>query len=77
MQKEKNNTNMENRTYENVGSKNVLPYQEEHPEVAQDIRDMVANFMEDLANSIPDERYKAGDTWTGQKKKYNKRISKF
>lgn len=70
-------TNMENRTYGNVGNKNVLPYAEEHPEVAQDIKDMAANFMEDLANSIPGERYKAGDTWTGQKRSTTKELANF
>lgn len=70
-------TSMENRTYENVGNKNVLPYAEEHPEVAQDIKDMAANFMEDLANSIPGERYKTGDTWTGQKRSTTKELANF
>ncbi|MCI5588856.1 MAG: hypothetical protein MR384_13395 [Lachnospiraceae bacterium] len=70
-------TSMENRTYENVGNKNILPYAEEHPEVAQDIKDMAANFMEDLANSIPGERYKAGDTWTGQKRSTTKELANF
>lgn len=73
----KTSTSMENRTYENVGNKNVLPYAEEHPEVAQDIKDMAANFMEDLANSIPGERYKAGDTWTGQKRSTTKELANF
>lgn len=70
-------TSMENRTYENVGNKNILPYAEEHPEVAQDIKDMAANFMEDLASSIPGERYKAGDTWTGQKRSTTKELANF
>ena len=73
----KTSTSMEKRTYENVGNKNVLPYAEEHPEVAQDIKDMAANFMEDLANSIPGERYKAGDTWTGQKRSTTKELANF
>ena len=73
----KTSKSMENRTYENVGNKNILPYAEEHPEVAQDIKDMAANFMEDLANSIPGERYKAGDTWTGQKRSTTKELANF
>lgn len=68
---------MEDRTYENVGNKNVLPYQAENPEISQDIKDMAANFMEDLACSIPGERYKAGDTWTGQKRSTTKELSNF
>lgn len=73
----KTSKSMENRTYENVGNKNILPYAEEHPEVAQDIKDMAANFMEDLANSIPGERYKTGDTWTGQKRSTTKELANF
>ena len=68
---------MEDRTYENVGNKNVLPYQAENPEISQDIKDMAANFMEDLAYSIPGERYKAGDTWTGQKRSTTKELANF
>ena len=70
-------TSMEKRTYENVGNKNVLPYAEEHPEIAQDIKDMAANFMDDLANSTPGERYKTGDTWTGQKRSTTKELANF
>lgn len=73
----KTSTNMEKRTYENVGNKNILPYAEEHPEVAQNIKDMAANFMDDLANSIPGEKYKAGDTWTGQKRSTTKELANF
>lgn len=73
----KTSTSMGNRTYENVGNKNILPYAEEHPEVAQDIKNMAANFMDDLANSIPGERYKAGDTWTGQKRSTTKELANF
>lgn len=75
--KPENHTNMEDRTYENVGNKNVLPYQTENPEISQDIKDMAANFMEDLAYSIPGERYKAGDTWTGQKRSTTKELANF
>lgn len=75
--KPENHTNMEDRTYENVGNKNVLPYQAENPEISQDIKDMAANFMEDLAYSIPGERYKAGDTWTGQKRSTTKELANF
>lgn len=75
--KPENHTNMEDRTYENVGNKKVLPYQTENPEISQDIKDMAANFMEDLACSIPGERYKAGDTWTGQKRSTTKELANF
>lgn len=75
--KPENHTNMEDRTYENVGNKNVLPYQTENPEISQNIKDMAANFMEDLAYSIPGERYKAGDTWTGQKRSTTKELANF
>lgn len=75
--KSENHTNMEDRTYENVGNKKVLPYQTENPEISQDIKDMAANFMEDLACSIPGERYKAGDTWTGQKRSTTKELANF
>lgn len=75
--KPENHTNMEDRTYENVGNKNVLPYQAENPEISQDIKDMAANFMEDLAYSITGERYKAGDTWTGQKRSTTKELANF
>lgn len=71
------NISMEDRTYENVGNKNVLPYAEEHPEISQDIKDMAANFMEDLANSLPGERYKAGETWTGQKRSTTEELANF
>ena len=75
--KETNALNMEDRTYTNVGNKNIKPYSEEHPELAQDIKDMAANFMEDLAYSLPGKRYKAGDTWTGQKRSTTKELADF
>ncbi len=75
--KNTNALNMEDRTYMNVGSKNIKPYSEEHPELAQDIKDMAANFMEDLAYSLPGKRYKAGDTWTGQKRSTTKELADF
>ena len=69
--------NMEDRTYDNVANKNVLPYAEEHKEISQDIKDMAANFMEDLEYSLPGKRYKAGDTWTGQKRSTTKELAEF
>ena len=75
--KNTNALNMEDRTYTNVGNKNIKPYSEEHPELAQDIKDMAANFMEDLAYSLPGKRYKAGDTWTGQKRSTTKELADF
>lgn len=75
--KDTNALNMEDRNYTNVGSKNIKPYSEEHPELAQDIKDMAANFMEDLAYSLPGKRYKAGDTWTGQKRSTTKELADF
>ena len=59
---------MEDRTVENVSDKNVKSYQSDFPEIATDIQEMAVNFQEDLANSIPGERYRTGDTWTGQKR---------
>lgn len=75
--KNANTLNMEDRTYANVGNKNIKPYLEEHPELSQDIKDMAANFMEDLAYSLPGKRYKAGDTWTGQKRSTTKELADF
>lgn len=75
--KNTNTLNMEDRTYANVGNKNIKPYSEEHPELSQDIKDMAANFMEDLAYSLPGKRYKAGDTWTGQKRSTTKELADF
>lgn len=72
-----NALNMEDRTYSNVGNKNIKPYSEEHPEISQDIKDMAANFMEDLSNSLPGKRYKAGDAWTGQKRSTTKELVDF
>ena len=72
-----NALNMEDRTYSNVVNKNIKPYSEEHPEISQDIKDMAANFMEDLANSLPGKRYKAGDAWTGQKRSTTKELADF
>lgn len=72
-----NALNMEDRTYSNVGNKNIKPYSEEHPEISQDIKDMAANFMEDLSNSLPGKRYKAGDAWTGQKRSTTKELADF
>ena len=69
--------NMEDRTYANVGDKNIKPYSEEHPELAQDIKDMAANFMEDISYSSPGKRYKTGDTWTGQKRSTTKELADF
>ena len=75
--KDTNALNMEDRTYTNVRNKNIKPYSEEHPELAQDIKDMAANFMEDLSYSLPGKRYKAGDTWTGQKRSTTKELADF
>ena len=75
-----NNTgvlNMEDRTYANVGNKNIKPYSEEHPELAQDIKDMASNFIEDLSYSLPGKKYKTGDTWTGQKRSTTKELADF
>lgn len=73
----KSNLKMENRTYENVSNKNVKPYAEEHQEISQYIKNMAANFMEDLEYSLPGKRYKAGDTWTGQKRSTTKELAEF
>ena len=59
---------MENRTIENVSDKKVKSYQTDFPDIAPEIQEMANNFQEDLANSIPGERYKIGDKWTGQKR---------
>lgn len=75
-----NNTgvlNMEDRTYVNVGNKNIKPYSEEHPELAKDIKDMASNFIEDLSYSLPGKKYKTGDTWTGQKRSTTKELADF
>lgn len=70
-----NGLKMEDRTSKNVANKNVKPYQEEHPELATEIQEMAWNFQEDLANSAPGERYKAGDKWTGQKRSTTKELA--
>lgn len=40
------------------------------------IQEMAVKFQEDLTNSIPGERYKAGDKWTGQKRSTTKELAK-
>lgn len=66
---------MEDRTLQNVSSKKIKPYQEEHPELATEIQEMAWNFQEDLANSIEGKRYKVGDEWTGQKRSTTKELA--
>lgn len=66
---------MDDRTLQNVSSKKVKPYQEEHPELAKEIQEMAWNFQEDLANSIEGKRYKVGDEWTGQKRSTTKELA--
>lgn len=39
------------------------------------IQEMATNFQDDLANTLPGERYKAGDTWTGQKRATTKELA--
>ena len=38
------------------------------------IQEMAANFEDDLNNTLPGERYKTGDTWTGQKRVSTKEL---
>lgn len=38
------------------------------------IQEMAANFEDDLNNTLPGERYKTGDTWTGQKRASTKEL---
>jgi len=71
----KNNLNMEDRTNENVSDKNIKSYQEEHPEIKEEIQSMADMFLEDVANSTEGKRYKAGDTWTGQKRSTTKLLA--
>lgn len=39
------------------------------------IQEMAANFEDDLNNTLPGERYKTGDTWTGQKRATTKELA--
>lgn len=39
------------------------------------IQEMAINFQDDLANSISGQRYKTGDTWTGQKRSTTKELA--
>ena len=39
------------------------------------IQEMATNFQDDLANTLPGERYKAGDDWTGQKRSTTKELA--
>lgn len=73
--KSENPLKMENRTSQNVNNDNILPYQQEYPIIGTEIQEMAFNFQEDLANSISGERYKAGDTWTGQKRSTTKELA--
>ena len=41
---------------------------ESNSELKQDVQTMATNFLDDLSNSTPGQRYKTGDTWTGQKR---------
>lgn len=69
------NLNMEDRTNENVSDKNIKSYQEEHPEIKEEIQSMADMFLEDVANSTEGKRYKAGDKWTGQKRSTTKLLA--
>ena len=70
-----NTTNMSDRNFENVANKNILPYQKEHTEVQPEIQEMANRFIEDLANSTEGKRYKAGDSWTGQKRNTTRELA--
>lgn len=48
---------------------------ENNSELKQDIQTMATNFLDDLSNSTPGQRYKAGDTWTGQKRSTTKELA--
>lgn len=41
---------------------------ESNSELKQNVQTMATNFLDDLSNSTPGQRYKTGDTWTGQKR---------
>ena len=48
---------------------------ENNSELKQDIQTMATNFLDDLSNSTPGQRYKTGDTWTGQKRSTTKELA--
>ena len=47
---------------------------ESNSELKQDVQTMATNFLDDLSNSTPGQRYKTGDTWTGQKRSTTKEL---
>lgn len=74
------NSNKEITNYTNSNIKNIIEpssvQNEPNIDLKPYIQEMAINFQEDLANSIPGERYKAGDKWTGQKRSTTKELAK-
>ena len=48
---------------------------ESNSELKQNVQTMATNFLDDLSNSTPGQRYKTGDTWTGQKRSTTKELA--
>lgn len=48
---------------------------ESNYELKQNVQTMATNFLDDLSNSTPGQRYKTGDTWTGQKRSTTKELA--
>ena len=58
----------ENGRYNNEDIRDTILKVSSNIDLSPYIKEMAYNFQDDLANTLPGERYKAGDTWTGQKR---------
>ena len=58
----------ENGKYNNEDIRDTILKVSSNIDLSPYIQEMAYNFQDDLANTLPGERYKAGDTWTGQKR---------
>ena len=48
---------------------------DKNPTLKTNVQNMANNFLEDLSNSTTGQRYKVGDTWTGQKRSTTKELA--
>ena len=72
--KDNNAVKTQNKTSEAISNINT-DIIEKNPEIKQQIQNMATNFLDDLSNSTIGQRYKIGDTWTGQKRSTTKELA--
>lgn len=64
----------ENGKYNNEDIRDTILKVSSNIDLSPYIQEMAYNFQDDLANTLPGERYKAGNDWTGQKRSTTKEL---